>query len=217
VELRSGETIGYEALTRFDAGQRPDIAFADAWSIGKGAQLELATIEAAVTAARGLPTGRCLHVNVSPRLLQDTPSVAALLAKADRPVIVEITEHELIDDYAAVRAACTSLGPDVRLAVDDAGVGVANFGHIVELRPDFVKIDISLIRGVNADPGRQALVVAMSHFARTAGCRLVAEGVESEAEARTLKDLGVEYAQGYFFGRPGTVERWATEMAAPAS
>jgi len=217
VELQMGETVGYEALTRFDSGQRPDTTFADAWSIGMGAQLELATIEAAVTEARGLPAGRWLHVNVSPRLLRDTQAVAALLMAADRPVVVEITEHELIDDYAAVRAAFTALGPDVRLAVDDAGIGIANFGHIVELRPDFVKIDISLIRRVNADPGRQALVAAMGQFARSAGCRLVAEGVESEAEARTLKGFGVEFAQGYYFGRPDTVQRWVPEVAVTAT
>jgi EAL domain len=67
---------------------------------------------------------------------------------------------------------------------------------------DFVKLDISLVRGVNVSLGRQALVVAMRHFARTAGCRLVAEGVETEDEARALTQLGVEFAQGYLFGRP---------------
>jgi EAL domain-containing protein (putative c-di-GMP-specific phosphodiesterase class I) len=90
----------------------------------------------------------------------------------------------------------------VRLAVDDAGAGIANFSHIVELSADFVKLDISLVRGVNRSLGRQALVVAMRHFARTAGCRLVAEGVETEDEARALTELGVEFAQGYLFGRP---------------
>lgn len=65
-----------------------------------------------------------------------------------------------------------------------------------------MKLDISLVRGINADLGRQALVVGMSHFARTAGCRLVAEGIETEEEARTLTELGVEYGQGYLFGRP---------------
>ena len=119
--------------------------------------------------------------------------------------MVEITEHERIDDYVAVRAATAALGSDMRLAVDDAGVGIANFGHIIDLRPDFVKLDISLVRRVNADLGRQALVVAMRHFARTAGCRLVAEGVETAEEARTLKQLGVEFGQGYWFGRPEPV------------
>jgi EAL domain-containing protein (putative c-di-GMP-specific phosphodiesterase class I) len=95
-----------------------------------------------------------------------------------------------------------SLGNDIRLAVDDAGAGVANFGHIVELGPDFVKLDNGLIRRVNGNLGRQALVVGMRHFARTAGCRLIAEGIETEAEARTLIQLGVRFGQGYWYGRP---------------
>ena len=70
------------------------------------------------------------------------------------------------------------------------------------MRPDFVKLDISLVRHVNNDLGRQALVVAMRQFARSSGCRLVGEGVETELEASTLAQLGVEFGQGYLFGRP---------------
>jgi EAL domain-containing protein (putative c-di-GMP-specific phosphodiesterase class I) len=91
---------------------------------------------------------------------------------------------------------------------------VANFGHIIELRPDFVKLDISLVRGVNADLGRQAMVAGMRHFARTAGCRLIAEGVETAEEARTLTGFGVELGQGYLLGRPEPVEAWAGVRAA---
>lgn len=200
VDLRTGEVVGHEALTRFDSGERPDICFADAWSVGRGVELELATLEAAIAAARDLPAGGWLDLNVSPRLLATPDPVASLLASADRPIVVEITEHDLIDDYAAIRNAAAGLGDHVRLAVDDAGVGIANFGHIIELRPDLVKLDISLVRRVDADLGRQALVVAMRHFARTAGCSLVAEGVETEEEARTLRELGVEFGQGYLFG-----------------
>jgi PAS domain S-box-containing protein len=208
VELSSNETMGYEALTRFDSGERPERQFADAWAVGIGPELELATLEAAIEAARGLPAGRWLDLNMSPRLLDSWDQLHALIRSADRPIVIEITEHERIADYANVRNAVTALGKNVRLAVDDAGVGIANFGHIVELRPDFVKLDTSLVRGVNSNLGRQALVVAMRHFARTAGCRLVAEGVETVEEARALAQLGVEFAQGYWFGRPENVENW---------
>jgi EAL domain-containing protein (putative c-di-GMP-specific phosphodiesterase class I) len=108
----------------------------------------------------------------------------------------------------------------VRIAVDDAGVGIANFGHIIDLRPDFVKLDISLVRRVNAHLGRQAMVVGMRHFARTAGCRLIAAGVETIEEAATLTSLGVEFAQGYLFGHPEPVETWEaarTEGEGPAA
>jgi EAL domain-containing protein (putative c-di-GMP-specific phosphodiesterase class I) len=214
VELASGETVGYEALTRFDSRQRADLCFADAWSVGLGADLELATLEDAVTAAGRLPAGLWLNLNVSPRLLADPERLREILCAGDRPLVLEITEHEVIEDYAALHKAVGALGADIRLAVDDAGAGVANFGHIIELRPDFVKLDISLVRGVNADLGRQAMVAGMRHFARTAGCRLIAEGVETEEEARTLTGFGVEFGQGYLLGRPEPVEVWAGVRAA---
>ena len=128
--------------------------------------------------------------------------------------MLEVTEHEVIEDYDAVREAIRSLGKDIRLAVDDAGAGVANFGHIIDLRPDFVKLDISLVRRVNANLGRQAMVVGMRHFSRTAGCRLIAEGIETEDEARTLRALGVEFGQGYLYGHPGPAADWTAARAA---
>jgi len=202
VELGSGEVVGHEALTRFDSGQDPASCFADAWTVDLGRKLELATIAAAIRDAHLLPPGRWLDLNLSPRLLDDVEPLRRLLWTADRPIVVEITEHEPVGDYVALQNAIRSLGHDVRLAVDDAGAGVANFGHIIELGPDFVKLDEGLVRRVNSNLGRQALVVGMRHFARTAGCRLVAEGVETAEEARTLTELGVEFGQGYFFGIP---------------
>jgi len=213
VDLESGEVVGYEALSRFDSGERPDLCFADAWSVGLGPDLELATLEAAVDAAKKLSPGLWLDLNVSPRLLADPERLGSVLWGADRPIVLEVTEHDLIEDYDVVREAVRELGRDIRLAVDDAGAGVANFGHIIDLRPDFVKLDISLVRRVNANLGRQAMVVGMRHFSRTAGCRLIAEGIETVEEARTLTALGVEFGQGYLFGHPEPVELWAA--AAP--
>jgi len=205
VELATGDVVGYEALTRFVSGQPPNLVFANAHRVALGIELELATLSAALESARALPEGRFLDLNVSPALLADPDKLRALLADVDRPIVLEITEHDAVSDYPAVRTAVRSLGTNVQLAVDDAGAGIANFGHIVELRADFVKLDISLVRGVNGNLGRQALVVAMRHFAREVGCRLVAEGVETDDEARTLTELGVEFAQGYLFGRPESV------------
>ena len=213
VDLATRGVVGYEALSRFDSGQRPDLCMADAWSVGLGRELELTTLEAAIKSAKGLPSGRWLSLNVSPRLLDEVDRLRALIWGAERPIVIEVTEHEIIDDYGGVRDAIRGLGNNVRLAVDDAGAGTANFGHIVELRPDLVKLDISLVRRVNADLGRQAMIVGMRHFSRTAGCRLVAEGIESEEEAGTLRGFGVEYGQGYLFGRPEPVESWATTGA----
>ncbi len=144
-------------------------------------------------------------------MIADPERLGRALEQADRALVLEITEHDVIEDYGAVHEAIRKLGRDVRLAVDDAGAGVANFGHIIELRPDFVKLDIGLVRGVNANLGRQAMVVGMRQFARSAGCRLVAEGIETEEEAGTLRGFGVEFGQGYLFGRPEPVEAWAEQ------
>jgi EAL domain-containing protein (putative c-di-GMP-specific phosphodiesterase class I) len=217
VELATEEIVGYEALTRFHSGQRPDLCFADAWTVGLGADLELATLGAALAEAPALPAGCWLDLNLSPRLLEDVSRLRVLLRGAGRPIVLEITEHEVIADYHAVREAIAGLGHDIRLAVDDAGAGVANFGHIIELRPDFVKLDISLVRRVNANLGRQALVVAMRHFARTAGCRLIAEGIETLEEAQTLASLGVEFGQGYLFGYPEAAARAGDRRSIAAS
>ncbi len=214
--MNDGAVVGYEALTRFSDGTRPDLRFAEAWTVDLGPDLELATLKAAVASGRELPPGRWLDVNASPRLLADPERVREVLLKADRPLIIEITEHDSVGDYRLLRDGIRRLGESIRTAVDDAGAGIANFAHIVELRPDFVKLDIGLVRGVNADLGRQAIVVAMRHFARTSGCRLIAEGVETAAEAQSLAALGVDFGQGYLYGRPEPIAFLsATQLMTP--
>ena len=127
--------------------------------------------------------------------------------------MLEITEHDPIADYQAVRAAVALLGPDVRIAVDDAGTGVANFTHIVELRPDFVKIDASLVAGVNSDLTRQAMIVGLHHFAQATNGWVIAEGVETEEERQSLIGLDVVLGQGYLFGAPADAETWPSPAA----
>jgi PAS domain S-box-containing protein len=202
VDLGSGVTVGYEALTRFSSGTRPDLVFAEGRSAGLEAELELATLAASVAAGAKLPQGAWLSLNVSPGLVVGQGRLAGLLQGADRPIVLELTEHVPILDYDALRAAIGRLRPEVRVAVDDAGAGVANFSHIVELRPAFVKVDIGLVRGIDADLTRQALMVGLLHFARESASQTIAEGVETEEELATLRRLGVPLAQGYLLGRP---------------
>ena len=90
----------------------------------------------------------------------------------------------------------------MRVAVDDAGAGYSGLQRIIELAPDLIKLDITLVRGIEGDPGRQALVAGMVHFARQTGSTLLAEGIETPAEAKLLRELGVDFGQGYLFGRP---------------
>jgi EAL domain-containing protein (putative c-di-GMP-specific phosphodiesterase class I) len=123
-------------------------------------------------------------------------------------VVLEITEHEVVADYAAVRAALAPYrAAGLALAIDDAGAGYASFRHILSLEPDFIKIDISLVRGIDQDPVRAALVESLATFARTSAALIVAEGVETQAELDTLAGLGVTHGQGYLYGTPSSTPR----------
>jgi PAS domain S-box-containing protein len=208
VDVDTGQVVGYEALTRFADGEPPSARFSAAWGVGSGAELELATLDRAIRVGRDLPPGRWLSVNISPRLLTHVAELHGVLTRGNRPLILEITEHVQIPDYGAVRAALQQFSP-ARISVDDAGSGFTNFAHIVDLQPDFVKIDIGLIRGVDTDLARQAMIAALCHFARKTGCQLIAEGVETRDEARAIRSLGVTFGQGYWYGRPLAVDAFS--------
>ncbi len=202
VELETGAIVGFEALTRFDDGIPPEVRFAEASAVGLGRDFEMATMRAALDDAVRLPSGAFLSINLSPGfVLHADRGFRQLIKGSTRPLMLELSEHEPIDDYGIVRKALEKLG-DVGLAIDDAGAGYASLRHILELRPTFAKLDISLVRGIDGDDLRQALATGLQFFAFKSGCRLVAEGVESRAEADTLQRLGIQLGQGYLFGRP---------------
>ena len=204
IGLGDGDVRGFEALTRFDYARRPDLVFQDAHSVGLGIELETACAKAAVRAARDLPPGPWLGVNLSPEAVV-AGALSEVAVLADRPVVVEITEHVEVQSYLAVREAVARC-PGVRVSVDDAGAGYASLRHILELQPDFVKLDIGLVRGIDADPARQALAAGLRHYADETGNTLIAEGVENADEARMLQHLGIPLAQGFLFGRPVPAE-----------
>jgi EAL domain-containing protein (putative c-di-GMP-specific phosphodiesterase class I)/DNA-binding response OmpR family regulator len=203
VAVETLEVMGFEALTRFDDGARPDLRFSEATRAGLGPAFELAAIEMAVAQVHRLPPG-FLSLNISPRSLIDRPDEvrSALPAARDRITVLELTEHVQIEDYDELRSAIQSLGSHVEVAVDDAGAGFASMRHILELRPAFAKLDISLVRGIDEDDLRQGLAAGLNYFALRTGCQLIAEGVETQGEADTLQRLGIEFAQGYLYGRP---------------
>ena len=124
--------------------------------------------------------------------------------------MLEVTEHALVEDYERLADV---LGPlrskGLRLAVDDAGAGYASFRHILKLKPDVIKLDSSLIRNVDSDTGCRALAAALIRFAEETACKVVAEGVETEAELAMLRRLQVNKAQGYLLGRPAPLGRRA--------
>lgn len=202
VEITGQIVVGYEALTRFDDGAAPDERFKEAVAAGLGEELELSTMRAALEAAVVLPHDAWLSLNVSPDVVLTSRDLPQLLASADRDIVLEITEHAVITDYSQFRAAVAALGSRIRIAVDDAGAGFSSLRHILELQPAFVKLDRSLVKDIDTDQARQALVAGFRHFANATGCVLIAEGVETEPELATLQRLDIKHAQGYLLGRP---------------
>ncbi len=204
VELETGATIGYEALTRFTDGTAPDVRFAEATALGLGMQLERATLAAAVDAAGSLPGSGWLSLNASPALVLEEATLAAARARCPRQVIIELTERDPIDDYGAIARSLEAL-EGMALAVDDAGAGYASLRHILTLHPAYIKLDMTWVHDLDRDTARQAIVAGVTHFARLSDCRVIAEGIESEAEADTLRRLGVDLGQGFHFGAPAPV------------
>jgi EAL domain-containing protein (putative c-di-GMP-specific phosphodiesterase class I) len=202
VRLADRGAVGYEALTRFADGSRPDLRFAQANAAGMSVRFEMACLKAQLEAAAWLPAGAWLSVNVSPALANAVVPLVSALELAERDLVFEITEHVEVGDYSALDRALELVRGRARLAVDDAGAGYAGLRHILELRPQFVKLDLSLVRNVDIDRARQAMVAGMAHFAGNSGCDLIAEGIETEEELAELIRLGVKYGQGYLFGRP---------------
>jgi EAL domain-containing protein (putative c-di-GMP-specific phosphodiesterase class I) len=211
VDLSTSRVVGFEALTRFDDGKRPDLWFADAALAEMGMQLEMATLTAAQVDARRLPADAYLSLNASPALVSALVPILSVLELGGRDVVLEITEQAQIGDYLALRHALDSLRGGVKIAVDDAGAGYAGLRHILEIRPNIVKLDIALVRGVNADPARKAMIASMVTFAAETECKLLAEGIETEEELATLRSLGVELGQGYLLGRPLPIELLADQ------
>lgn len=204
VDLVTGRVVGVEALTRFTAEpqQSPDKWFHAANAAGLGVELELAAVRKALAQLPSIPDGAYMSVNLSPAVLAEA---LELLSAVDcTRVVVEITEHEQIADYDALIATTVELrARGIRFAVDDAGSGYSSLSHVLRLRPDIVKLDLALVRDVDADLARQALARALVEFATNFGATIVAEGIETAAELRILARLGVASGQGYHLARPG--------------
>ena len=197
--------IGFECLCRFSGEpyRSPDLWFREAAEAGEALTLELAVIRKALKGATALPKGIYVSVNASPDLILCGKLPAALQEFSGLRIVVEVTEHSQVADYECLRGALSELRAiGVELAVDDAGAGYSSLQHIIQLRPDIIKLDISLTRAVDSDPARRALISALIFFARETGCLMIAEGIETESEREILRSLGISKGQGYLMGRP---------------
>ncbi len=209
VDLESGATVGVEALSRFitDPPRPPNLWFSAAARHGRGLELEAAAITRALHLLPSLPSGWYMAVNASPDLVQSGVLDELVTDGADDRLVVEITEHAAVADYDRLLSTLRGVRDrGGRVAVDDAGAGFASLRHVVQLQPDIIKIDGSLIRGLDAEPLNRAMVESLVSFAASTGATLVAEAVETASELAVLQDLGVAVAQGYLFASPGGVD-----------
>ena len=183
----------------------PDVVFAEAHSVDLGHRLELLALERA--AAHLDVVGGYVAMNVSPATLL-TPDFSELMARLPlERVLLELSEHDQVEDYAALTATLAPFrGAGLRLAIDDVGAGFSSLRHIVVTSPDVIKIDRSIVAGLDVDPVLTKLVRSLVEFGHGCDVRVVAEGIETADEAAVLRTLGVDYGQGWFYGRPGPPE-----------
>ena len=220
VDLASGARTGAEALSRFpmEWNRTPDVVFAEAHTIGEGHRLELRAL-ARAAALLDEVTGY-VSMNVSPHTLV-TPECGELLAglPLDR-VVLELSEHDRVEDYVSLAAALAPLrAAGMRLAIDDVGAGFSSLRHIVVTSPDVIKMDRSIVSGLDTDPILAKLAQSLVDFAHSFDVCVIAEGVETAAEHAVLQSLGVDGGQGWLFGRPGPADVLVDEgtlLAAPA-
>jgi len=206
VSLSDRRIVGAEALARF-AGKPPrppSLWFTEAEEVGRLGELELHAINLALAALRDFPASAFLSVNISPETAM-SPDFVGLLRRvpADR-FVVELTEHNRIQDYDTLLAALAPFrSRGGRIAIDDAGAGYAGLQHILRLEPDIIKLDIALTKGIDNDPARRSLASSLVQFAAEIDATLIAEGIETADELIELAALGIPWGQGYFLARPG--------------
>jgi diguanylate cyclase len=197
--------VGYEALSRFPFGHgSPLIWFRDASHAGIGPRLELAAIDEALRTMAALPSDAFVSINASAETIRTTDLLGKLSPHLGvRTLYLEITEHERVDDYRSVARSVEGLrAAGVRISVDDVGAGFSGLRQVVELKPDALKVDYSLVHGIDTDPTRRAVAAALAKFARDVGSTLILEGVETAGELRVAVELGVDMVQGFLTGRP---------------
>ena len=158
-----------------------------------------------------LPPDISLGVNFGPSALLTAEALARLSAVPADRLVVELTEHVAVPEYQPLLERVAELRRiGLRVAVDDTGTGYSSLAHILEVQPDIIKLDRDLTRGIAGDAVRRTLAAALARFAGEIGARVVAEGVETEEDARGLVELGVTLGQGWFLGRPGLPQHLPT-------
>lgn len=210
VALSDGLRVGAEALSRFPGewGKPPNEVFAEAASIDEGTELELLAAQRAVAFLPEI--SGYLALNFSLETLLDVRCFELLDSLPAERIVLELSEHDPVHDYATLSRMLAPLREKgMRLAIDDVGVGFSSLRHIVVSVPDLIKLDLSIVAGVATDPVLRTLARSLAEFGHEAGAKVVAEGVENRDDALALREAGVDFGQGWYFGRPGTPDQLA--------
>jgi EAL domain-containing protein (putative c-di-GMP-specific phosphodiesterase class I) len=214
VDMRGGgeaRTAGYESLARFPSAT-PSEWFEVAGSVGLRLELELAAIRNAIIGFAPSNEDEFLGMNISDATLVSSSLATALDGIDPGRVVLELSEETLITSYEETRRAVDALRErGIRLAVDDVGSGDIDLWHILSLEPAFIKIDMTLVRGIGQTPRNRALIRGLSTMAQDLGVLVVAVGIETGEERDRLLELGVQFGQGYLFGRPRALQ-WKTKV-----
>ncbi len=217
VRINDLGVIGYEGLARFPTppglvALPPDVTLAAAARSGVRDELEVACW-AAIAAAGVPPHGRLLWVNLSPEALGH-PGLLEVAGRLPSRLVIELTEQDAVLNNALLKQRLRPwIARGALVAVDDAGAGFTSLEYVADIRPDFLKLSRGMVAGVDSDSSREAVLRATAAFAREVGARVVAEGVERVEELELLRDIEIDYGQGWLFGRPSAP--WPHDDAAP--
>jgi EAL domain-containing protein (putative c-di-GMP-specific phosphodiesterase class I) len=218
VNLTTREILGHEALVRGPWKSElhsPNRLFQLAEETGLVYELDCLCRRTALRGARGLEAGRLLFLNCLPTAIHDPAFRGEVLKQTlqelrlrPEDMVFEISERESIENFSIFREArdhYKELG--FKIALDDTGVAYGSLEAVMELAPDFIKVDLALVRGIDTDPPRQELLRALHAVAGKLGGQIIAEGIETSEELETLQALGIPYGQGYLFGRAAPLRR----------
>ncbi|MCJ0892121.1 EAL domain-containing protein [Rhodococcus sp. ARC_M5] len=209
VRARDGVIEGYEALSRFPAGGGDTEAwFADAAQCGLGPALDRSAVVKALEESTRLPDGPFVAVNLSAATLLADAALVDMLREygGRRPLVVELTEHAVLDDEDAVVAVSAELRDGgVAVAVDDVGSGYAGMRQLVVLEPEVIKLDAFVVHDMKNSRAKRALAELVLEFARKTDARCVFEGIETDEDLEAATSMGADLLQGYRIGRPTAV------------
>jgi len=213
ISIRSAAVLGWEALVRGPEDsyfRRPDVIFSFAEEEGLLSSLEKVCRESALNNLGEIGPDQKVFINIHPKTVNDphfveeeTLTMIGKLGMKPKNIVFEITERHHITDFDALnRTLANYRDQGFLVALDDVGAGFSSLQSIAEIRPDYIKIDMSLVRSIHKDRVKTALMETFVAFSEKIGCEIIAEGVEEEAELAALANIGVHYGQGYFFGKP---------------